>query len=268
MGSVWILLPCYNEEMALPGVLGQLADLARTLDSQSWQQPMRVIIVDDGSTDRTWHLANEAIIAYSHKGLSIQNIRHEHNQGLGVTMRTGISAFVAQAAKGDVLVTMDADGSHPAQTILLMFEASSRGSDLIIASRFARGGQAIGIPPLRAFCSILCSSVYIALFHVRGVRDYSSGFRLYTFSILDRARQAYGNAFLTERGFACQAEILLKLARLGANCAEVPLVLRYDLKPGPSKMRLGRTVLRYCMLALRETVRRTPALKGDKIANR
>jgi dolichol-phosphate mannosyltransferase len=268
MGSVWILLPCYNEEMALPGVLGQLASLAPALDSQHWQQPIHVIIVDDGSIDRTWQLANEAIIAYSHQGLSIQNIRHEHNQGLGVTMRTGINAFLAHGTKEDVLVTMDSDGSHPAQTILLMLEASSRGSDLIIASRFARGGQAIGIPPLRAICSRICSSVYMSLFHVKGVRDYSSGFRLYTFSVLDRAQRAYGDAFITERGFACQAEILLKLARIDANCAEVPLVLRYDLKPGPSKMRLGRTVLRYCMLALREAVRRTPVLKEDKIADR
>jgi dolichol-phosphate mannosyltransferase len=268
MGSVWILLPCYNEEMALPGVLGQLADLTRTLDAQRWQQPMRVIIVDDGSADRTWQLANEAVIAYSPKGLSIQNIRHEHNQGLGVTMRTGINAFLAQAVKDDVLVTMDADGSHPSPTILLMLEASVCGGDLIIASRFASGGKVIGVPPSRAFYSTLCSSAYMALFHVKGVRDYSSGFRLYTFSILDKARQAYGDAFIAERGFACQAEILLKLARIGAKCAEVPLILRYDLKPGPSKMRLGRTVLRYCVLALREAVRRTPALKGDKIADR
>jgi dolichol-phosphate mannosyltransferase len=268
MGRVWILLPCYNEEKALPGVLEQLANYARTLDVSRWPLPLHVIVVDDGSTDRTWQLANEAVIAYLAKGLAIQPIRHENNQGLGVTMRTGIGAFVKQASKEDVLVAMDADGSHPPSTIALMLEAVSRNLDIVIASRFAKGGQAIGVHRARAFYSKLCSSVYRSLFRIKGVQDYSSGFRLYRFSTLSRAGRLYGDRLITERSFACQAELLLKLARLSAICAEVPLVLRYDLKPGPSKMRLGRTVWRYCWLALRESVRRTPVPKESVIDNR
>jgi dolichol-phosphate mannosyltransferase len=69
--------------------------------------------------------------------------------------------------------------------------------------------------------------------------------------VLRRAAQAWGDRLVEEAGFTCMAEVLLKLGRGGAVVAEVPLVLRYDLKEGASKMKVGRTIARYFALSSR-----------------
>ena len=86
---------------------------------------------------------------------------------------------------------------------------------------------------------------------MRGARDYTCGFRLYRAAMLRRAADAWGDRLVEEAGFTCMAEVLLKLGRGGARVAEVPLILRYDLKEGASKMKVMRTIARYFVLAQR-----------------
>jgi dolichol-phosphate mannosyltransferase len=88
---------------------------------------------------------------------------------------------------------------------------------------------------------------------VKGIRDYSCGFRAYRATTLRAAYAHYGDkGFVTEQGFACMVEILLQLNRLGGvRFAEVPFILRYDLKPTPTKMNVLRTIQDTLRLALR-----------------
>ncbi len=262
MGRLWVLLPCYNEEQALPTVLRQLSGLAETLLRN---QGMRValIIVDDGSIDGTQKAALATLASPSASLMPINIITHEQNMGLGAAIKSGIGLFLAQANDDDVLVTMDADGTHPVETIFLLLEAARSGNEIVIASRFVAGGKEIGLSKQRKFLSRLCSSLMGELLPVRGVHDYSSGFRLYAARTIFSAAQKYGDNFITEMGFACQAEILLKLNRMGVQCAEVPLILRYDLKTGPSKMPLRQTIWRYISLGCREMLRRRPKKYGE-----
>lgn len=255
MGRLWVLLPCYNEEQALPTLLRQLGGLAGALQRGQGIQ-VSVIVVDDGSTDNTQKTAAEFAATASREVMPISIIAHERNLGLGAAMKSGIRYFLANAAGGDMLATMDADGTHPVETILLMLEAARAGSDVVIASRFVLGGKEFGLSKRRKLLSRVCSTLMGALLPVKGVRDYSSGFRLYTFSILSKVTAKFGDEFITELGFASQAEILLKLCRVRAKCNEVPLVLRYDLKTSPSKMRFRYTIGRYISLGTRELLRR------------
>jgi dolichol-phosphate mannosyltransferase len=150
---------------------------------------------------------------------------------------------------------MDADGTHPPELLPRMLAtlvpAEGEPCDVVIASRYAPGGEEHGLPPLRRLYSALASGVLRVLAGIRGVRDYSCGYRLYGRAILDKAARYYGGRLVTERSFVCMAELLIKLGRRGARIAEVPLKLHYELKGGVSKMNVAATIRRYAVLAWR-----------------
>ena len=91
-----------------------------------------------------------------------------------------------------------------------------------------------------------------AFFPMRGVREYSCGYRAYSASIIKNAISTYGNSFIQLRGlgFTCTLEKLVKLHMLGARIAEVPFVLRYDKKIGSSKMIGSVTTLGYMVMVI------------------
>jgi dolichol-phosphate mannosyltransferase len=74
---------------------------------------------------------------------------------------------------------------------------------------------------------------------------------MYRPSLLRRAYHHYGDAFVNEPSFACMPDLLWKISRLGATFAEVPLSLRYDRKPGESKMAVARTIRRTLALIVK-----------------
>jgi dolichol-phosphate mannosyltransferase len=78
--------------------------------------------------------------------------------------------------------------------------------------------------------------------------------------MLRRAVAAWGERLVEEAGFTCMAEVLLKLGRGGARVSETPLVLRYDLKEGASKMKMTRTIARYFELIRRIRAQPMPRL--------
>jgi dolichol-phosphate mannosyltransferase len=175
-------------------------------------------------------------------------INHDGNKGLGVAMRTGLSAAAALSGPADAVVTMDADNTHDPALIPAMRRELKAGNDLVIASRYQQGGQEIGLSASRHVFSKGASLLLRLFFPIKGARDYTCGYRMYSGDLLERAVASYGDRLVEERGFTCMAEILIKMARLGARVSEVPLVLRYDLKAGASKMNVWRTIQRYFVL--------------------
>ena len=88
------------------------------------------------------------------------------------------------------------------------------------------------------------------MFPIRGVKEYSCGYRVFRASILKKALKVFGDRFiqLPHRGFVVTPEILIKLRMLGARMAEVPFVLNYGQKAGKSKNRPLKTILGYFAL--------------------
>ncbi len=150
-------------------------------------------------------------------------------------------------AESDVIVTMDGDDSHDPSTIGAMLAKIDDGADLVIASRFEPGGEEIGVAGHRKVLSHAASGLLRALFPVGAAKDYSSGFRAYRSEALRTVGEEHGR-LVEESGFSCMMELLLKLRSVGADVREVPLVLRYDLKPTESKMDIGHTVGRYLVV--------------------
>ncbi len=228
-------LPAYNEEGSLPPLLESLRAAFREMDHEC-----RVLVVDDGSSDGTVRVANE----YA-QTMPVRVVSHGTNQGLGAAMRTCLREACRDLSARDVLVTMDADNTHPPALIPAMLRKLDEGCDLVIASRYAPGGDEVGLALHRQVLSRGASTLLRMCFRPAGARDCSCGYRAYRVGLLEKAFRIYGDKLVESAGFVCMAELLVKLAMLGARIGEAPLVLRYDLKGGASKMKVGRTVREY-----------------------
>jgi dolichol-phosphate mannosyltransferase len=116
------------------------------------------------------------------------------------------------------------------------------GRDVIIASRYREGSSVRGVPFARRVFSRVAGAMFQTVFPIAGVRDYTCGFRAYRAGVLQDALRIYGPQFFDQQGFQCMVDILLKLSRMQLIFGELPMVLRYDMKQGASKMNVGQTI--------------------------
>ncbi len=230
--KVLVTLPAYNEEESLPELLERIGE--SFADSGL---PYEVVIVNDGSKDATVQIIKQYALQ-----MPIHLVNHEVNKGLGITIRDGLREASERADERDIILTMDADNTHPPGLIPQMVQMIHEGCDVVIASRFQSGASVTGVPFNRHVLSIVARLLFTVLFPTRGIRDYTSGFRAYRVSVVREAFEKYGDDFVGETGFSCMADILLKLRKQGCVFGEAPLRLRYDLKGGESKMRVFNTI--------------------------
>ncbi len=230
--DVYVVLPAWNEAAALPVMLAEFDRIFRQQGRQ-----YHVTIVDDGSTDATAEIAERASSQYP-----VNLIRHPRNLGLAAAMRTGLTAAAKIAGEWDVILTMDSDNTHPIGLAPRMLNMIREGHDVVVASRFRAGSRVVGVSWFRRLTARVASLLFRIVFPIRGIRDYTCGYRAYRASAVRQALQVYGDSFISEQGFSCMVDILLKLGRLGLLCGEAPMILRYDLKDGDSKMPVGKTI--------------------------
>lgn len=237
---IYILMAAYNEEHDLPGLL-------EAIQNQNWPWEYKIILVNDGSTDVTQSIADK----FKEK-LPIQTLIHQYNQGLGRALSTGFNKILKNSLNdNDIIITMDSDGTHPLDLVKVLKEKIDSGLDVVIASRFCRGGRQNGVPLYRRSLSRTASILLTMLKPVTGVRDYTSGYRAFSGRIINEMSKSYKDSFVTEKGFAATLEILLKASKHTNRIAEVPLFLRYDKKAGISKMKIISTIYSYILLLLK-----------------
>jgi dolichol-phosphate mannosyltransferase len=244
-----LVLPAYNEEKSLSPLLKRADEALR-----QQQIAYRVVVVNDGSSDGTAAVASQLA-----QHLPLEVLDHGCNKGLGQAILTGLRRGSELASAEDIVVTMDADNTHDPALIGALMKKIEAGKDVVIASRYERGGQEVGLSWVRHVFSGGASFLLKLFFRIPNVQDYTCGYRAYRGAILQRAFQVYGADLVQERGFTCMAEVLIKMGKLGARMGEVPLVLRYDLKSGPSKMKVARTILRYWVLIARSLLQPVPS---------
>ena len=195
-----LILPAFNEERGVAIVLDRLAAL---LDPT-----YELIVVDDGSTDRTADVA-EAVGAIL--------VRHGRNLGKGAALRSGF-----QAASGQHLLTMDADDTYPVAVIPEMTEALERFDVVTGVRQYGREHiGAINRLGNRAF------STAISIAARRRVRDPLTG-------LYGLRRSALKRMALRSQGFGIEAEIVITAGRLGLSVLEIPI--EYRSRVGHSKL--------------------------------
>ncbi len=225
-----VVLPAYNESEALVSTAWELEQVLS-------EYTFRILVVDDGSTDESMELLERASLPH------VEVIHHPQNRGLGEAIETGLKAAAEMARQdGDIVIVMDSDFTHTPYLIDRMVRTVRAGNDIVIASRYRYGAQVIGLEWHREFLSNGASWLFRMLVPIKNVKDYTCGYRAYRVSLLRKAFAKYGDELITETGFACMAELLIKLARFGAIICEVPMVLRYDKKRSTSKMNILRTI--------------------------
>lgn len=235
-----LVLPAYNEYPALQSLLIRARQLQSTL-----RQPLRVIVVDDGSEDDT------AECARLFQGLDLKLVQHPFNSGLSKALQTGLSTAVESCHEDDVIVTMDADDTHPPALIRQMIDRMDEGADLVIASRYCEGSRISGLSTFRKLLSWGAGWLFRLSFPINGVRDFTCGYRAYRAKLLQQGFALWGEQFIDQPGFSCMVDVLLKLSALDPVIVEVPLILRYDRRCTTSKMQIRRTLTETLALLIR-----------------
>ncbi len=240
--EVLIVLPAFNEGKNIGILLDHIHEVLEIDNPTRY----RIFVVDDGSKDDTFE-----VISTRAKIMPISIIRHEVNQGLGTTIRDGLYEAVNYSGPKDIIVTMDADATHNPGLILRLTRMITEGYDVVIASRFQPGARVIGLVWHRRLLSFMASTVFRIMYPIKGVKDYTCGYRAMRADVLKKAITDYGHKFVDQDGFQSIVDILLKLRSRKLMFGETPFILRYDQKKGESKMNIGRTIRKTLMLLVK-----------------
>lgn len=229
---IYIVLPAFNEEKTLPKLLEEIGD-----HMEESRIPYQIIIVNDGSSDGTMEAIRNAMTI-----MPILCLEHPHNLGLSEAMKTGLFEAQRAASPRDIIITMDSDNTHTPGLIIRMVRLVREGHDVVVGSRYQAGARVIGVPTYRKLLSFSASLIFRILFPIKGVKDYTSGYRAYRAKVIKDMFEVYGDEFIDRPGFSCMVDILLKIRKFPAIIGEAPLILRYDLKQSESKMNVAKTV--------------------------
>jgi dolichol-phosphate mannosyltransferase len=214
-GPAWLVLPTYNEADNIESLV--------TAARESLPASARILIVDDGSPDGTGEIADR--LAADREGIEV--LHRPHKEGLGPAYIAGFRR--ALAAGAGLVLEMDSDFSHdPADLARLL--AASEGADLVIGSRYVRGGRIADWSAMRRAIS-RGGSRYARLVLGVDVRDLTGGFKCFRREVLE----AIDLDAVDAKGYAFQVEMTYRAIRLGFRVVEIPIVF-HDRRAGASKM--------------------------------
>lgn len=218
-----VAVPCYNEVDNVPRLGAELVPAVRKLSND-----FEILVVDDGSADGTAEACERLGIP------EIRVVRHPKNLGLGAAIRTSF-----QEARGDVLVTMDADLTFAPADIGKLLERYKKGDvDFVIGSH-GLAGYAADIPRWRVMISKAANAFY-SLLAMKRIQGVSSLFRAYRTGIVR-------NLPVRTSGFETPVEIFFLLVKRGFRFAEVPTPLG-QRRFGASKLNYQREIKRHVRL--------------------
>jgi dolichol-phosphate mannosyltransferase len=209
-----VIVPTYNEAESLPPLVERLG---AAMSGHTWE----LVVVDDGSPDGTAEVANRLSARHP-----VWVVRRGGKAGLASAVIAGF-----KESRGDVLVVMDADLSHPPETVPALVKAIDEGADLAVGSRYVSGGAVKDWPLRRRMVSrvaCLMGNVLVP------VRDATSGF----FAV---RRTAIDGVHLNAIGFKIGLEVIARAK--AKKVVEVPYTFR-DRELGASKFG-RREVLQY-----------------------
>lgn len=247
MAKAYFVLMILNEEESLDSVVRSI--MAAELPPQFER---RILAVNDGSTDGSGRLLAELAHSYP-----VETISFDTRQGMPLSFRAAFKYLEPHLQDEDVVFTLEADGTNDIRCVAPMMREIERGNDVVVASRYAPGAKSLGFPWYRLWGSNVINFLLRVLWNVPNVRDCSVLYRAYRGKTL-RAYIAELPPFRARKSFAVIAEILLQIARHTQKFAEVPLIYDYNLKKGPSKMKLLQTLWEYTRITPRVPLRSQP----------
>ncbi len=200
-----IIIPAFNEEAAIRETV------RRTLESNPEAE---LILVDDGSTDGTWHLMEELMV-----GMDVRAFRHIKNRGKTHALKTGYLHTTT-----DAIVTIDADLTYQPESIPSLIEKFNQGYDMVVGTRF-KNGFPKNASFLKSLANVIGSFIASVILH-RRITDLSSGLRVINKKV----------AFLEvkARNLEYEAELTSRVITNRMQYAEVPITV--EERVGDSKL--------------------------------
>jgi dolichol-phosphate mannosyltransferase len=218
---LWVFLPTYNEVGNLEGIVRAVVDQLDRTEPENW----RLLVVDDGSPDGTGELADRLAAELER----VEVLHRETKDGLGKAYLAGYEYAWARGA--EMVIVMDADFSHDPAYLPAMVAAAAE-SDLVLGSRYVRGGRIADWPPLRRLLS-RAGSLYARTILGLKVNDLTSGFRCVRRAVLETIEPST----LRAQGYVFNIELTYRALLAGFTVTEVPICFR-DREEGESKMSL------------------------------
>jgi len=244
MPKSYVIIPAYNEGPNLGSVLEQLQQLSATM-------PLSVVVVNDGSRDNTLQAAE----SFRDK-LDLEIVTHPVNLGVPMTFYDGLVAAAARAKPDDCIFIIEGDGTSDLKVMPEMARRVHAGDDVVVASRYIRGGGYLNFPWQRTAGSYVVNLVVSIFFHVRGISDYTIFYRAYRAQAVQQALEHYGPTFVQTKSFAANLEVLLRVRPFSSRFSEVPLLYDYGLKKSQSKMNPFKTLREYQGLIVKRLLRK------------
>lgn len=212
---VLTIIPTYNELESLPKTLTRLREAVPSVD---------VLIADDNSPDGTGELADQ----FAANDPQVRVLHRKGKEGLGAAYIAGFNWGLAEGY--DVLVEMDADGSHQPEQLPLLLDAIEQGADLVLGSRWVPGGKVVNWPLHRKLIS-RGGSLYSRILLGVKYRDITGGYRAFRRGTLESIDLTKVDSV----GYGFQVDMLWRAAQLGLKIVEVPITF-VEREFGASKM--------------------------------
>jgi dolichyl-phosphate beta-glucosyltransferase len=221
-----LVIPAYNEESRLPATLRSVSDAL-----EAYGEPYEVLVVVNGSTDRTADVVKAAAKRDSNIKLIVTPLA-----GKGRAVKIGITE-----SSGDRIVFADADLSTPIEEVIGLTEKLDERHQVVIASREGAGARRVGEPYIRHLMGRVFN-LLVQMLAVRGIQDTQCGFKAFT-------RQCADDVFKRQQitGFGFDVEVLYVARKLGYGIHEVPVTWAYAassrVDPLRDTIRMFRDVL-------------------------
>ena len=212
---VLVIIPTYNESENLERIITRV---------HTHNPAVHVLVADDNSPDGTGEIADK-LAALDDR---VQVLHRQGKEGLGAAYLAGFRWGLD--AGYEVLVEMDADGSHRPEDLPLLLAALEAGADLVIGSRYVKGGTVVNWPKSREILS-RGGNTYVRLATGMKLRDATGGYRAFRRATLE----GLGLAKVESAGYCFQVDMARRTVRAGFTVAEVPITF-VEREFGTSKM--------------------------------
>jgi dolichol-phosphate mannosyltransferase len=213
-GRVLVVIPTYNEAENLEIIVGRVRRAVPSVD---------ILVADDNSPDGTGGIADRLAAGDP----QVHVLHRPGKQGLGAAYVAGFAW--AQERDYDAVVEMDADGSHAPEELPRLLAALA-DADLVIGSRWVRGGKVVNWPLHRLLLS-RGANLYTRLAMGMPVRDATGGYRAYRVPVLEKL----GLDSVFSQGYCFQVDLAWRAYREGFRVVEVPITFA-ERERGASKM--------------------------------
>lgn len=211
MSGVLVIIPTFNEAENLAAIVGRL---------RASQPGADILVVDDNSPDGTGTIADD---------LSIHVLHRPIKEGLGAAYLAGFDWGMKRGY--DILVEMDADGSHSPEELATLLTSIASGADLVLGSRWISGGAVVNWPKHREWLS-RGGNFYVRTMLGIPIRDATGGFRAFRRHTLEGLNLRE----VASQGYCFQVDMAVRAHQAGFGIVEVPITFVERVR-GKSKMR-------------------------------